>query len=291
MIDNDPEGSAADAVGAAGPVAASATCTSRGPGISAARNRALDEAADADLLVFIDDDELPSPTAGWPRCSAPGSAGAAPRSSDRCPRVRRTRSDPWVLGSRRLRPARRCPPAPARRRRRRATCCSTCARSARSGCASTSASGSPAARTRSSPASCVAPGRRDPLVRRGRGGRVRPRRPAHPQLGAAAQLPVREFAEPGGGAPGRRPPGPLARACCRPRQGGGPRLARPPLALARRRRPRRRRRPGRGRSPPSPATRARRGRLRLRPRGVRRGRPLRRRGGPAVPEAQHAVAR
>ncbi len=33
------------------------------PGIAAARNRALDEARDADLLVFIDDDERPE--AGW----------------------------------------------------------------------------------------------------------------------------------------------------------------------------------------------------------------------------------
>ncbi|MGY2064499.1 glycosyltransferase family 2 protein [Blastococcus sp. SYSU DS0619] len=33
------------------------------PGIAAGRNRALAEAADSELLVFIDDDELPSP--GW----------------------------------------------------------------------------------------------------------------------------------------------------------------------------------------------------------------------------------
>jgi succinoglycan biosynthesis protein ExoM len=33
------------------------------PGISAGRNRAIDEASDADLLVFIDDDETPRP--GW----------------------------------------------------------------------------------------------------------------------------------------------------------------------------------------------------------------------------------
>src|ERR1700712_4050080 len=33
------------------------------PGISAARNRALREAADADLLLFIDDDEVPQD--GW----------------------------------------------------------------------------------------------------------------------------------------------------------------------------------------------------------------------------------
>jgi hypothetical protein len=33
------------------------------PGISAARNRGIDESADADALVFIDDDEMPAP--GW----------------------------------------------------------------------------------------------------------------------------------------------------------------------------------------------------------------------------------
>ncbi|ARD41151.1 glycosyltransferase family 2 protein [Actinomyces gaoshouyii] len=72
VVDNDPDAGArevveavraanADEPGAAGigphyahePV----------PGITAARNRALDEAADARLLVFIDDDELTRP--GW----------------------------------------------------------------------------------------------------------------------------------------------------------------------------------------------------------------------------------
>lgn len=62
VVDNDPEGSAADVVlGWAG----------RGvryvheprPGISAARNRALAEAGDAEALVFFDDDEHPCP--GW----------------------------------------------------------------------------------------------------------------------------------------------------------------------------------------------------------------------------------
>lgn len=62
VIDNDPDGSAATTV---------AAWAGRGiryvheprPGISAARNRALAEAGGADLLVFIDDDEMPSP--GW----------------------------------------------------------------------------------------------------------------------------------------------------------------------------------------------------------------------------------
>lgn len=62
VVDNDPEGSAASVV---------AEWADRGiryvheprPGISAARNRALAEARDADVLVFLDDDEMPS--AGW----------------------------------------------------------------------------------------------------------------------------------------------------------------------------------------------------------------------------------
>ena len=62
VIDNDPAGSAREIV-----------LDARGaryvhepaPGIAAARNRALDEAAPFDLLVFIDDDETPQP--GWLR--------------------------------------------------------------------------------------------------------------------------------------------------------------------------------------------------------------------------------
>jgi len=64
VVDNDPEG------GAAGQVAAAATASGGPayaheprPGIAAARNRALDEAAEHDVLVFLDDDERPSP--GW----------------------------------------------------------------------------------------------------------------------------------------------------------------------------------------------------------------------------------
>lgn len=62
VVDNDPAASARESVGG---------WLDRGvryvhepvPGIAAARNRALDEAADADVLVFVDDDELPRP--GW----------------------------------------------------------------------------------------------------------------------------------------------------------------------------------------------------------------------------------
>jgi glycosyltransferase involved in cell wall biosynthesis len=64
VVDNDPEGGAREAV---------QRFADRGvryvheasPGISAARNRALAEARDADALVFIDDDELPG--ADWLR--------------------------------------------------------------------------------------------------------------------------------------------------------------------------------------------------------------------------------
>lgn len=60
VIDNDP-------VGSAGPVAAGIDrvryLVEPTQGIAAARNRALDESAEHDLLVFIDDDERPEP--GW----------------------------------------------------------------------------------------------------------------------------------------------------------------------------------------------------------------------------------
>lgn len=72
IVDNDPEGSARSEVEAAGAVAAADTepvviryAHEPQPGIAAARNRALDEAAAAQLLAFIDDDERPHP--GWLR--------------------------------------------------------------------------------------------------------------------------------------------------------------------------------------------------------------------------------
>ena len=62
VVDNDPEGGAADYVRE---FAATSDVAVRyenevTPGISAARNRALDTADGVDLLVFIDDDERPS---------------------------------------------------------------------------------------------------------------------------------------------------------------------------------------------------------------------------------------
>ena len=68
IIDNDPAGSAREAVAeAAGsaPGAAVRYVVEPAPGVSAVRNRALDETADRALLIFIDDDE--EPEAGWLR--------------------------------------------------------------------------------------------------------------------------------------------------------------------------------------------------------------------------------
>ncbi|MGY1750494.1 glycosyltransferase family 2 protein [Modestobacter sp. SYSU DS0511] len=60
VVDNDPAGSGRAVV--AGHRAVRYACEPE-PGIAAARNRALTEAAASDLLVFIDDDERPHP--GW----------------------------------------------------------------------------------------------------------------------------------------------------------------------------------------------------------------------------------
>jgi succinoglycan biosynthesis protein ExoM len=60
VVDNDPEAGAAGTV--RGRPGVRYVHEPR-PGIAAARNRALAEAADDDLLVFIDDDERPTP--GW----------------------------------------------------------------------------------------------------------------------------------------------------------------------------------------------------------------------------------
>ena len=62
VVDNDPGASAADVVRAWAGRGVRYAHEPR-PGISAARNRALAEAARAEVLVFIDDDELPRP--GW----------------------------------------------------------------------------------------------------------------------------------------------------------------------------------------------------------------------------------
>lgn len=61
VVDNDPDGSGRGAVEACAPGVRYVVEST--PGIAAARNRALREAAGCDLLVFIDDDEEPLP--GW----------------------------------------------------------------------------------------------------------------------------------------------------------------------------------------------------------------------------------
>ncbi|MGL4256399.1 MAG: glycosyltransferase family 2 protein, partial [Microbacterium sp.] len=55
VIDNDPLASARNVA-----EAFDATyCVEPQPGIAAVRNRAIDEASDADAVIFIDDDEVP----------------------------------------------------------------------------------------------------------------------------------------------------------------------------------------------------------------------------------------
>ncbi len=60
VIDNDPEASARQTVAEMAEHAVRYVHEPT-PGIAAARNRALDECADSDVLVFIDDDERPTP--------------------------------------------------------------------------------------------------------------------------------------------------------------------------------------------------------------------------------------
>ena len=97
VIDNDPAGSAEDVVRAFGDRGVRYVLEPR-PGISAARNRALDEAAQADVLVFIDDDELPYPewlvnlTRTWKEWDAAAVAGPVPAQL-------MGPADPWVTGS------------------------------------------------------------------------------------------------------------------------------------------------------------------------------------------------
>ncbi len=82
VVDNDPAGGAGEAVedAAADSPVPLAYVHEPTPGISAARNRALDAARGDDLLVFLDDDERPDP--GWLAAlvrarAATGSAGVA----------------------------------------------------------------------------------------------------------------------------------------------------------------------------------------------------------------------
>ncbi len=97
VVDNDPDASAADVVLGWAKRGVRYVHEPR-PGISAARNRALAEAGDADALVFFDDDEHPGPdwlatiTAAWREWGCAAVAGpvgaqlAVP-------------AEPWVLGT------------------------------------------------------------------------------------------------------------------------------------------------------------------------------------------------
>lgn len=63
VVDNNPDGSGAPVVAAAAPDSPfPLRCVHEARrGISQARNRALDETGDADLICFLDDDEVPAP--------------------------------------------------------------------------------------------------------------------------------------------------------------------------------------------------------------------------------------
>src|SRR4051795_12790991 len=60
VVDNDPDASAQPVLEELGRPGLR-WVSEKTPGIAAARNRALDESLDHDLLVFIDDDETPHP--------------------------------------------------------------------------------------------------------------------------------------------------------------------------------------------------------------------------------------
>lgn len=102
VVDNDPAGTGAAGVaeaanrpgaGAGRPVT---VVVEPEPGISAARNRALRESADQDLLVFVDDDEVPDAgwlSALWTTYRATGAAAVAGPVTSRYA----VEPDPWVV--------------------------------------------------------------------------------------------------------------------------------------------------------------------------------------------------
>jgi len=96
VVDNDPDGSARESVEGAPLNVRYAHETT--PGISAVRNRALDECHDSDLLAFLDDDEIP--LAGWlsslvDTWRGHGSSAVAGRVIS----VFHGDTDPWVIAS------------------------------------------------------------------------------------------------------------------------------------------------------------------------------------------------
>lgn len=99
VVDNDPAGSAAAAIAATDlgglPLRHVTEAT---PGIAAVRDRALRESAERDLLVFIDDDEVPRPgwlTALWEVWHAHRPAAVAGRVVSLLPED----LDPWIIAS------------------------------------------------------------------------------------------------------------------------------------------------------------------------------------------------
>ncbi|HLR44838.1 MAG TPA: glycosyltransferase family 2 protein [Brevibacterium sp.] len=98
VIDNDPDGSARDTVEGSGLGTGLRYVHERTPGISAARNRALDECRTSDLLAFLDDDEIPldgwlaSLVDVWRETGASAVAG-------RVISVFHENTDPWVIAS------------------------------------------------------------------------------------------------------------------------------------------------------------------------------------------------
>jgi len=97
VVDNDPEGSAAEVVLGWAAQGIRYAHEPR-PGISAARNRALREAGDAAALVFFDDDEHPSPdwlatiVGAWRAWGCAAVAGPVEAQLA-------VPAEPWVLGT------------------------------------------------------------------------------------------------------------------------------------------------------------------------------------------------
>lgn len=95
VVDNDPVRSAEGAVAEAAGLRITYVCEPR-PGIGAARQRALQETPSSHLLVFIDDDEIPSPhwlehlLAAWEKYDHP--AGVAGKVIPRY----ETEPTPWI---------------------------------------------------------------------------------------------------------------------------------------------------------------------------------------------------
>ncbi|GAA2107730.1 hypothetical protein GCM10009841_27870 [Microlunatus panaciterrae] len=100
VIDNDPAASARETVAGFAAVLDDASLVTYvhepTPGIAYARNRALDEAADAHLLIFLDDDERPTETwlqsmiETYRRTGCAGAAGPVLPDYE-------TEPDPWIV--------------------------------------------------------------------------------------------------------------------------------------------------------------------------------------------------